>query len=121
MTRKREFASDPSTLEWTASTKRPTTPMQALMQAAPGQPIETSQMELLGLREVLSDAFDQLTSEEQWLLNALLIEKRPLRRLARESGIPKTSLARIRDTTLAKLRASLSDDTVIVDYLERYA
>lgn len=96
------------------------TPMEALMSAAPFEPIESSQMEMLALRDVLQDALDDvLTPLELWVFNALVVERKSLRSLGRQINRPKTTIARIRDGAFRKLREHLQDTPAIRSYLER--
>jgi hypothetical protein len=119
VTRQREFASDPAELDRELAYHRAATPMEALVEAAPGAAIDMSAVELLSLRSILADAMDLLDVEERELVNAYFIECRQLRVLAREWGIPKTTLFRRRDDVLVILRTALSAHPLIVAYLER--
>lgn len=96
------------------------TPIEALMEAEPQGPIEFSQIELLSLREVLQDAIEEaLTAEEAWVFNALIVERLSVRQLGRQISVPKTTITRIRDRALGKLREHLLEQPAIRDYLER--
>lgn len=120
MSRKREYATEGVGEGVLGQRKRPDTPMQALMECAPGEEPESSQMEMLAIRDILLDAMESvLTEEELWLFNALWIEQRSLREVGRMTSIPKTSLSRIRDTVRQKLADHLSTHTTIQEYLNR--
>jgi RNA polymerase sigma factor (sigma-70 family) len=102
---------------WERSITRPDTPYQALMEAAPFQPTDISVVELLEVREVLADAFDKLPAEEAWVLNSLVIERMSIRELAKQIGAPKTTIARIRDRGLERMKKSLKDNPTIIEML----
>ncbi len=115
---KKEFPYDPLQTPPRATDRYnpPETELLALMEAGPLEPRE-SQEEQAALRETVVSALDILNAEEAWLLNALLFERLSLRQIERRIGIPKTTVARYRDKTLAKLRDALADNPAIRDYL----
>lgn len=116
----REIPMDPMAMWSHATTTRPFTPIEALMSSTGGEAVETSVMELIALRELINDAIDdELTDLELWVFNALFVERKSLRRLGRELSIPKTTIARIRDKAIEKLRTALQDHPTIKEYLER--
>ena len=92
---------------------RPETPIEALMRAAPGDEPEVSKLERLALRDVLLDAMSCLTPREAWVFNTTL-HGHSLRSL----GLPKTTVARIRDRAIQKLQERLQDHPVIREYLD---
>lgn len=97
------------------SSPRPFSPAQALMEAGPGDEPDVSQMELLDLRDLLADTIDEvLTDLEKWVFTETVVARRPLRRL----GIPKTTVARVRDRAVAKLRGALDGNEMIRRHLE---
>jgi RNA polymerase sigma factor (sigma-70 family) len=106
-----------ATPSWEQSVRRPDTPYQALMEAVPFQQTDTSVVELLEIREILSDAFDKLSAEEAWVLNSLVIERMSIRELAKQIGAPKTTIARIRDRALKNMKTSIENDPLISDLL----
>jgi DNA-directed RNA polymerase specialized sigma24 family protein len=113
----KKYETPQPTPTWEKSLTRPDTPYQALMEAAPFQPTDISVVEMLEAKEALADAFDTLTAEEQWVLNSLVIEKMSIRELGNQIGAPKTTMARIRDKALGKMRDSLSDNPAILNLL----
>lgn len=102
---------------WEQSATRAATPYQALMETSPHEEPDLSIAELLELREVLVDAFDQLTEEEAWVLNSLIIERMSIRELSKQISAPKTTIARIRDRALKRLREMLQDNEIIIQAL----
>lgn len=96
----------------------PFTPLEALMGSDGNPPMST--LEMIALREVINDAIeDVLTPLELWVFNALFVERKSLRKLAKELSIPKTTIARIRDRSTEKLRTALKTEPLIQEYLER--
>lgn len=107
------------TLDQNGTLSRPFTPYEALMSAAPGEPIDYSQMELLALRDVINDAIEEvLTDLERWVFNALVVERQSLRELGRQLNRPKSTIARIRDRSAAKLALALEGHPTITHHLE---
>ena len=102
---------------WTKN--RAFTPYESMMSAPPGVEPAVSQMELIHLRDIISDAIEEcLTPLEIWVFNAVVVERKSLRSLGRQINIPKTSVARIRDNAIKKLQEALKDQPAIIDYLE---
>lgn len=90
------------------------------MSAAPGDTIEASKLEMLALRDLLSDAIDALEPRYRWVLEQTVIHRIPLRAIAEWMNLSKTYVAVIRDEALAQLREQLSDHPAIVAYLGRH-
>ena len=112
MSNRREIISDPSWIALHPDDGR-TTFFAALMQCAPGEEPQTSQEELLPLRDVIEDALDVLDPRERWVFNAIIVERMSLRALGRQLQIPKTTVARIRDRAAEHLRKALEDNPEI--------
>lgn len=90
-----------------------------MMCSPPGIEPGISQIELIHLRDIINDVMeDTLTPMELWVFNALIIERQSLRELGRQINRPKTTIARIRDGAIKKLREALQDDPAIIEYLE---
>lgn len=96
---------------------RPDNEWEALLTAPPHTEPEISREERLPLRDVIADALDQLTDEERWVFDALVVRKLSLRQLGRELAISKSSVARHRDQTYARLRELLSAHPTVRSYL----
>jgi hypothetical protein len=114
---------NPQTGDWNpwleydaARYRRPDNPFEALMACAPGDEPDLSVQELAELREVLEDAIEQLTEEEAWAFNELVVGKTALRKML----VPKTTAARWRDTAIQKLRTALQEHPAVVAYLTRH-
>lgn len=107
---------------WPAS-QRPTTALQAVMQAAPFAEPETSLEELEALGDALAAAVDGLSHPERYVLEQTVIARRSLREFTygevygadikhfrAKRLIPKTTVARLRDRAITHLREQLADD-----------
>tara|TARA_B100001146_G_C16200103_1_gene443929 strand:+ start:2826 stop:3197 length:372 start_codon:yes stop_codon:yes gene_type:complete len=118
---RREYSFDPIALvslsqRYGSQGRLPATPMEALQQAGPDEPL-TSKDEQVELQEIVLNALNHLEDWEQWLLNALLFEKMSLRQVEFVLGMPKTTVARKRDIVLDKLKTYLANEPVIRRYL----
>ena len=98
---------------------RPWSPLQALMEAAPHEDPETSRLELLLLRDVLADALDDLSPRDRRLVEARVIERKPLRKLERELGWKKSHMQRREKQLLELLATRLERHPAIKQYLRR--
>jgi DNA-directed RNA polymerase specialized sigma24 family protein len=103
---------------WWVSRTQPQNEYEALMRCAPGEEPRASVTERLAAKEATATAFQCLTPEELWVVNATVIERMSLRQLARQIGATKTTIARIRDRGLQKLRKELEDNPDIQSVLK---
>jgi len=100
--------------------RRPFTPIEALMSAAPHEPIETSQIELLAMRDLLADAIDRLPERHKWVLEMQMMRRTPVRPLGDMMSLSKSRVWKIKQEALAMLRNDLQDHPLIVAYLGRH-
>lgn len=100
------------------SSYRPVNEYDAVMRCAPHEEPEVSAEERLELRDLIVDAIDELDEQQRWIFDALFVRRASLRGLAREINVPKTTLARWRDSLLVTLREKLGCDPAVADYLE---
>lgn len=117
MPRKRELAYDPLIEPPRAIRRRATSDMQALMEAAPHEPIENSIESLLPLRERLSEAFDELDERDRWIVNSILIERKSIRSTAADLSLAKSHVDRLYKAALNRLRTILEHDPLVMEYL----
>lgn len=115
-----DYDGDSSVRNEPAITRRPMTPLEALMSAAPGDEPETSQIELLAIRDVLADAIDALPLRHKWVFEQHVIGKVPIRQLGDWMGLGKSYVWLLKEEALRMLRESLKDHPAIVNYLTRY-
>ena len=103
------------------SQRRPENLYDALVRAAPFQEIEESIAEQDELREILADAVDKLTEEEQWIFLMLTTVRLSLRFVGRVLDVPKTTLARRRDRIIQKLQGLLLDSPLVQERVRFYS
>ena len=104
---------------WTQ--RRPENRYDALMRAEPGVEPEESIEEQDELREILADALDSLTEEEQWIFLMLTTVQLSLRFVGRVLDVPKTTLARRRDRIIQKLQAALLESPLVQVRVHSYS
>jgi len=102
------------------SERRPWSPLQALMEAAPFDEPEVSQLERLALRDVLADALDDLPPRDRRFVEARIIERRSYRSLENELGWKKSHMQRHEQRLMRRLAAALEDHPAIQTYLARH-
>jgi hypothetical protein len=83
------------------------TTYEALMTCPPGVAPLESLLEQNEIREVVADAFDTLSDDDMWIYHMLCNVKMSLRFTGRVIGIPKTTLARRRDSIIDSLNVEL--------------
>ena len=104
---------------WTQ--RRPENRYDALMRAEPGVEPEESIEEQDELREILADALDSLTAEDQWIFLMLTTVQLSLRFVGRVLDVPKTTLARRRDRIIQKLQAALLESPLVQERIHPYS
>ena len=100
---------------------RPRDIYDAVLRAMPFDEPEESIAEQDELREVLADALDSLTEEEQWIFLMLTTVRLSLRFVGRVLDVPKTTLARRRDRIIRKLQAALEDSPLVQERVAAYS
>jgi RNA polymerase sigma factor (sigma-70 family) len=86
----------------------PENELDALMRTPPGDTPTVDVHTMASRKERLIDALDQLPAEDRALFDAYYIERRSLRQIEAEFGIPKTTVARERDRIRADLERALT-------------
>lgn len=104
---------------WLREHKRPDTPLEALMSAAPGDVEQQSQIELLALKEAIGEAFEVLTAEETWVFDAVVIEGLSYRTVGRQLNTSKSSVFRTKNRAVRKLRMALENHPAVINQLNR--
>lgn len=92
-----------------------------MLRVAPFDEPQESIQEQDELREILADALDSLTEEEQWIFLMLTTVKLSLRFVGRVLDVPKTTLARRRDRIVRKLQDELADSVLVQRRLGVYS
>ena len=103
------------------SQRRPENLYDALLRAQPFDEPEESIAEQDELREILADALDCLTPEEQWIFRMLTTVRLSLRFVGLVLGVPKTTLARRRDRIIRKLQAALMESPLVQERVAAYS
>jgi DNA-directed RNA polymerase specialized sigma24 family protein len=104
--------------------QRPKSEMQALMEAAPHEPIPDATTSTHPLREILSEALGRLTEVERFVVTACVVERISVRAIAIalvDEGLvesySKSGVHVCFKRALKKLKNDLGGDDTIVAYL----
>jgi DNA-directed RNA polymerase specialized sigma24 family protein len=100
--------------------RRPVTPIQALMECAPGEEPDVSRMEMIAYKEIIADAIDRLDLRHKWVFEQNVIHRVPVRTLGHMMGLGKTYVWMLKNEALEMLRKDLQDHPLIVAYLRRH-
>lgn len=95
------------------ASRRPESPLEALMRAAPGHTPSESVQELQPFREAVADCIDQLGEQERFIVDALNSEMISLDELGKRLGISKTHAWRLRNEAYNKLRDIMIGNPII--------
>ena len=107
-------------LDWLSKRRAGPTPLtvfEALVGTSPHEEAQESLEERHELRELVTQAVEDLPEDERWLIEVLYLARLSLRFVAQVTGIPKTSLARERDVILTKLRGQIRDHPLVKEKL----
>lgn len=99
--------------ETTTTSRRPEVPLQALMQAQPGDEPELSLEEVQPLREAAASAIEMLTDEHRFIIESVHHERLSFSQLAARLGVEKTQAWRLTQVAEAALQALLLLDPMI--------
>jgi hypothetical protein len=91
----------------------PSNPMEALMQAAPGEEPHTSMEELLPLREAVADCLDKLSEQDRWIVDCLNSERVSLQELGDRLSVTKTQAWRLRNKAFDNLKERMLTNSLI--------
>ena len=97
----------------TSAFHRAFSPIEALMSCPPAEDPEESVLEQISLRDAVADALDNLEEDDRWIFDMLIVVRLSLRFVGRVVGLPKTTLARRRDTIVAGLQEQLLENPVV--------
>lgn len=91
----------------------PDNPIQALMEAAPGdEPVESLE-ELQPLREAVADCLDSLSEHDRFVIDALNTERVTLQELGDRLGVSRMHASRLREQAFDRLRRLMAEHPVI--------
>ena len=97
--------------------RRPETPIEALMQAAPGEDVRESVEELQPFREAVASCIDQLNEQERFIIDAVNTEMISLEELGERLGVTKTHAWRLRNSAMDSLRKIMLQDPTVLERL----
>jgi DNA-directed RNA polymerase specialized sigma subunit len=97
--------------------RRPETPIEALMMAAPMTNTQESVMELQPLREAVADCIEQLSEQDQFIIDAINSEMVSLQKLAERMGVSKPHAWRLRNAAYERLSLLLRSNPYIRERL----
>ena len=97
--------------------RRPETPLEALMQAAPGEDIRESVEELQPFREAVAQCIDKLDAQDRFIIDAVNTEMVSLEELGKRLGVTKTHAWRLRNSAMYNLRKIMLQDPTVLERL----
>ena len=97
--------------------RRPETPLEALMQAAPGEDIRESVEELQPFREAVAGCIDKLDAQDRFIIDAVNTEMISLEELGKRLGVTKTHAWRLRNSAMDNLRKIMLQDPTVLERL----
>lgn len=104
-----------ATAEKSTVDRRPRNPMQALLEAQPGDAPEASVEEVQPVREAVAEAIERLTPEHRFIIEAVHHERLHYSQLAVRLGVEKTQAFRLTKVAEAELRAQMLLDPKITE------
>ena len=96
---------------------RPDNEMQALMEAAPGQTIETSNDEIDLLRSIVVYCIDMLSEQDRYIIESINYEQITYEQLGKRLGMSNVHAWRLKQDAYKRLMALMLENKVIRDYL----
>ena len=99
--------------------RRPETPMEALMQAVPGEEIRESVEELQPFREAVADCIEQLNEQDRYIIDAVNTERISLEELGERLGVTKTHAWRLRNSAMENLKKIMVQDPTVLERLRK--
>lgn len=99
--------------------RKPETPMEALMQAVPGEEIMESVEELQPFREAVANCIDQLSEQDRFIIDAVNTERISLEELGERLGVTKTHAWRLRNSAMENLKKIMIQDPTVMERLRK--
>lgn len=96
---------------------RPDNEMQALMEAAPGQTIETSNDEIDSLRSIVIYCIDMLSEQDRYIIESINYEQITYEQLGKRLGMSNVHAWRLKQDAYKRLMNLMLEHKVIRDYL----
>jgi DNA-directed RNA polymerase specialized sigma24 family protein len=105
--------------DYICSYRTPETPWEALMTCEAGSEPPLSRLELLAVRDLLTDAVEQLDPRRRWVFEAVFIERRPMRTIADQMSLSLGMVHKLSVQARTLLYEYLRDDPIVKEYLGR--
>lgn len=102
--------------DW-ASTYQPETEMEALMQAGPGEPVQSA-VEQSRLAEAIASCYRYLLPSHRLVLDLTQVQGLTLEEAANELGMSRMGVSRLRDAAADEMRAILRCNPVVAAQLD---
>lgn len=103
----------PSNIESMRGTRRPETPIEALMMAGIGEDTVESVQELQPVREAVAHCIEQLSDEDQFIVNAINSEMISYEELGERLGVSKPHAWRLKNAAYERLQYLLTMHPII--------
>jgi hypothetical protein len=115
--RNRDVWLSPSLSSKLGGRRRPETPIEALMMAAPLTDTEESVVELQPLREAVAECIEKLNEQDRFIIDAINSEMISLQALGERMGISKVHVWRLRNAAYERLSLLLRSNPYIRERL----
>lgn len=105
--------------DWSSSVQyvgQPATELEAIMGSAPLTDLESLDRKM-ALREAVVSCFDQLSPEDQFVLEAICFERITVRELASRLGLQKSRTHRIAQRAVKRLATIVQEHPVVQEAL----
>ena len=87
------------------------------MQAAPGEDVKESVIELQPFREAVAGCIEKLDEQERFIIDAVNTEMISLEELGKRLGVTKTHACRLRNSAMDSLRKIMLQDPTVLERL----
>jgi DNA-directed RNA polymerase specialized sigma subunit len=99
---------------------RPDNELQALMEAAPNEPTDSSLEEIEPLKNAVIDCIEMLSPQDKFIIEAINYEQLTYQELGTRMGISNVHAWRLKNDAFKRLKELLSNHPVIQEYLNHY-
>ena len=94
-------------------TRRPETPIEALMQAGIGEDAVESVQELQPLREAVAQCIEQLSDQDRFIIDAINSEMISFEELGQRLGVSKPHAWRLTNAAMDRLKLLLIENPIV--------
>lgn len=113
----REIPHDIDVLTLLLPSSKPDSEMQAIMESAPGQTIETSSDEIESLRNLVVYCIDMLSEQDRFIIEAINYEQITYDKLGKRLGCSNVHAWRLKQDAYKNLMSLLLEHPIIREYL----